>query len=901
MLSASSKDRGVAETLLRIHQAKPFRPREANPVSRGLETGQPLFVPRVSPALWSQRFGGELAKEAEGLGVHSLITVPIRFYGGSGLGVLSLMRYGGSGEPFSEQDLLLVQSFAEHVAMAISNATLFGEKQRELVDKRERLQRLHVLSELSTELAEVADDPQRLIDKLSTRVSALFAGCCLVQRMTESGTEAIAWNPQCIGPRSAPGEPPRDPALRPELSGGSVPESAFWQAFASPEPRCWLEIPWASLPAETQQVCRELAMGSLMSAPLVARGKVMGVLLTFRTQNAPPYTEEDCTFFREVVSKAALFLLNADLSQAQQRELHEKQRLSDRLQFLSDSTRDFVAEEGDIESLLEHIVQRFVRALGGSCVLMLLGAKPPKNVRTYHADPSIHAALVRLAEYFPQPIPGGFIERIIQSQKPLFLPELDPSYLVALIPDQTSSAVSWVQSLGLHSMLVVPLVSQGRTVGVATMLRHHQEAPHTEDDLRFLLDLTAHAALSIINANLVQSLQQELAERAAAEQALKRTEDQLWHAQKMEAIGRLAGGIAHDFNNVLSVIMGYSELALLQFSDQPDLVEPLHEIGQAAERAAKLTKQLLAFSRQQLSSPEVVDLNQVIRGTEKMLQRLIGANIELTLDLQPDLYNVNADAGQIEQVLWNLLVNARDAIPGCGKIAITTRNTQVNSDSAEHPGLAPGSYAVIAVRDDGSGMDKATQEQIFEPFFTTKGKGRGTGLGLFTVFGIVQQHRGAIQVSSSPGAGATFTLLFPQTHEVVPSSPPPAQRSRHGGGTQRILLAEDDAQLRKMVSSILQSRGYHVFVAVNGKHALQILEANPAPIDLLLTDVVMPELSGPELAVQALRILPQLKVLFMSGYTDDTFGSLDTHGMELLPKPMTPDTLLRKIEQVLQS
>ncbi|HEX8845149.1 MAG TPA: PAS domain S-box protein [Pyrinomonadaceae bacterium] len=395
----------------------------------------------------------------------------------------------------------------------------------------------------------------------------------------------------------------------------------------------------------------------------------------------------------------------------------------------------------------------------------------------------------------------------------------------------------------------------------------------------------------------VQGIARDVTER-------KELEGQLRQAQKMEAAGKLAGGVAHDFNNLLTVINGYSNLTLRRLTAEDPLRLNVEEIRKAGERAAGLTRQLLAFSRKQVLQPKVIDLNGVVREVEKMLRRLIGEDIELRAALGPGLGRVKADPGQIEQVLMNLAVNARDAMPRGGKLTIGTENVYLDEEyAAHHAAVAPGHHVMLAVSDTGSGMDEETRARIFEPFFTTKEAGKGTGLGLSTVYGIVKQSGGHIWVYSEVGRGTTFKIYLPRVGEDAQEyrqTPEPAERF---WGAETILLAEDDEMVRTMTHVILTERGYRVLAAANGTAALSVCEQAEGPIHLLLTDVVMPGMSGRELADRLARLRPEMKVLFMSGYTDDAIvhhGVLD-EGVNFIQKPFTPDALARKVREVLGS
>jgi two-component system, cell cycle sensor histidine kinase and response regulator CckA len=381
-------------------------------------------------------------------------------------------------------------------------------------------------------------------------------------------------------------------------------------------------------------------------------------------------------------------------------------------------------------------------------------------------------------------------------------------------------------------------------------------------------------------------------------------EEQLRQSQKMEAIGQLAGGIAHDFNNLLTAIIGYSDLSLMPLKAGDPLRHYVGEIKKAGERAAELTRQLLAFSRKQVLQPKVLDLNTVVADLEKMLQRLIGEDIKLRTVLDPELGNIKADPGQIEQVIMNLAVNARDAMPTGGKLTIETSNVYFDEEySTLHIGVTPGAYIMLAVSDTGTGMDAATQARIFEPFFTTKEVGKGTGLGLSTVYGIVKQSGGNIWVYSEPGWGTTFKVYLTRVGED-------AQRYKQNGapekvfrGTETILLAEDEDVVRKLARQVLEMYGYRVLEANNGGGALLICERYEEPIDLLITDVVMPEMSGRTLSDRLSQIRPEMRVLYMSGYTDNAIihkGVLD-EAANFIQKPFAPDVLARKIREVLDA
>jgi PAS domain S-box-containing protein len=379
-------------------------------------------------------------------------------------------------------------------------------------------------------------------------------------------------------------------------------------------------------------------------------------------------------------------------------------------------------------------------------------------------------------------------------------------------------------------------------------------------------------------------------------------EDQFRQAQKMEAVGRLAGGIAHDFNNLLMVISGYTEVLLDQFP----LGHPLHAkaeaIQGASDRATTLTRQLLAFSRKQLLELKVIDLNAIVTDMERLLRPLIGENIELTTSLAPAVGCTRADAGQLEQVIMNLVVNARDAMPNGGKICIRTASVTLDeSYRPENIFIKNGPYVMISVSDNGQGMDRETQARIFEPFFTTKEKGKGTGLGLSTVYGIIKQSGGYVFVQSEIGCGTVFTIYFPRVDEPSEALGAAAVSSAAAGGSETVLLVEDEDSVRQLVRETLESRGYRVLESANGQAALALAASHPEPIHLVITDVVMPGLNGHELIQQLRTARPGIRTLYLSGYAQDAFsGSAAAEAQKtFLQKPFTLQSLARKVREVL--
>ena len=403
---------------------------------------------------------------------------------------------------------------------------------------------------------------------------------------------------------------------------------------------------------------------------------------------------------------------------------------------------------------------------------------------------------------------------------------------------------------------------------------------------------------------VIQCNIRDITERKRTEEHRRKLELQLQVSQKMEAIGLLAGGIAHDFNNLLSVILGYTEMAVRSLRDGDPLKDDLLEVRKAGDRAAALTRQLLAFGRKQLLQPVQLNLNQVAEDVEKMLRRILGEDIDFVQVLAPDLGVVRADPGQIEQVLMNLVVNARDAMVDGGKLTIETSNVDLDEDyAAEHMGVKPGPYVRLAVTDTGCGMDEQTKAQLFDPFFTTKEKGKGTGLGLSTVYGIVKQSGGTIWVYSELGMGSTFKIYLPRELSVTASATRLRAIVEIAKGSETILVVEDEDALRKVVKRSLEAAGYSVLAASVGDEALRVSEHYEGIIHLLLTDVVMPRMGGKALAQALLKTRPATKVIYMSGYTDNTFvhqGVVD-EGTNFIGKPFTSAEVTRKIRDVLDA
>ncbi|HWF59745.1 MAG TPA: PAS domain S-box protein [Nitrospira sp.] len=474
----------------------------------------------------------------------------------------------------------------------------------------------------------------------------------------------------------------------------------------------------------------------------------------------------------------------------------------------------------------------------------------------------------------------GLPGRIWESGRPVWIKDvtLDPTFVRADLAAQA----------GLHGAFGFPIRIGGEVEGVIEFFSYQVREPDSE-----LLSMITDVGLKI----------GQFGERTRAEEALRLTEAQLRQAQKMEAVGRLAGGVAHDFNNLLTVIRGYSELILSRLGSGDPARREMEEVKKAADRAAGLTGQLLAFSRRQFVATKIVDLNAIVMNMDGMLRRLLGEDIiELCADLEPQLGSIKVDPGQIEQVIMNLAVNARDAMPTGGQLTIQTRNVTIGKGPRrETMMLDEGTYVLLAIRDTGHGMSEETQSHLFEPFFTTKEKGKGTGLGLSTVYGIVKQSGGTIGIESKQGQGTICKIFFPKVDEITQAVPVVNGVVGRAIGRETILVVEDDPSVRGLVQEALRLNGYEVLVARHGIEALLTGAKHPGPIHLLLTDVAMPQMSGPEVAEKLTVVRPEIKVLYMSGYPDHPV--FEQGGIKrdtaFLQKPFTPNGLTQKVREVL--
>ncbi len=745
------------------------------------------------------------------------------------------------------------------------------------------------------EFTEAISDYPRLIVTIVRSMARVCGGFCSISLLSPDGN----W----LEPAAKYDDDPEARALIEKISlVGRLPlkaESPAAKVIRTGEPfmtpSVTNEVLRARFPPASWPFLERLAIKSLMQVPLRSQGKVIGVLtLNRHGANAREFDEFDLAVAQQVADHAALSLINAQ-------RFDEARRINRRLRLVSEAAQEFSEATSDLRALFEVVTRRLSGVLGGLCVLRLLsedGAYLEAHATSFNGEEESVELANASHQSGPWRADEGVPGHILETGQPILIERADTAALSAKLSPERARLL---EQMNISSVIGTPLMVRGRTIGTLTASRCGHEPPYAREDLELLQDLAAYASLAISNGQLLESARNELSERKRAEAALSVLEEQLRQAQKMDAVGKLAGGVAHDFNNLLSVILSYSALLIEQFpSDDPRTADVL-EIRRAAERAATLTHQLLAFSRQQVASPRLVDLNALIRGVSRMFETLLGDQVKLTLALDPDLGQVKADPGQLEQVLMNLVVNARDAMPEGGTLTIETANAELSEDyAAQHLDVVPGPHVMFAVSDTGIGMDRATQARIFEPFFTTKAVGKGTGLGLSTTFGIVKQSAGSIWVYSELGRGTTLKVYLPRCFEDERPSPHPPSPT-HLTGNETILLVEDQDQVRGVASTILEGQGYRVLKAADGEAALALSAQHEGPIELLLTDVVMPGIGGPALAERLTKERPELRVLYASGYTK---GAIEQHGVfegspALLQKPFTPESLLRKVREVL--
>jgi len=609
---------------------------------------------------------------------------------------------------------------------------------------------------------------------------------------------------------------------------------------------------------------------------------------------------------RSLAAPSSLEVAYAELSKRYRSREVDLAAAAARSQALAEAGRAFSESSSGLESLLTAVVERTAILLGAGVSLFFL-TEDRKILRLVGLAHANAASGKKLGETFANtsvPVEESLIGRAVLSGEPVFYPVMSPELFAEVAWQKRRDQLGALQP---HSFLAIPLSVSGEIVAILSLSRDGtlSPAPFSEADRDFAIELSDRAALSIGHARAMEKLREELAERRKAEASLHVAEEQFRQAQKLEAVGRLAGGVAHDFNNLLSVILTTGQLVLADLPEGSLVHADIAQMVAAAEQATGLTRQLLTFSRKQVLEIKPVRLNAVVTETERMLKRVIGEDIELRTSLDPNLGVAKTDPGQIAQVIMNLAVNARDAMPRGGRLTLETANVNLDEEYVRlRLGASAGPHIMLSVSDTGEGMDEEAKQRLFEPFFTTKERGKGTGLGLSTVYGIVKQSGGNIFVYSELGRGTTFKIYLPRvtTAEVSPQPPPRAvPAAALGSGT--VLLVEDDAMVRTVARRILARGGYQVLEARDVQEARQFCRETVVPIQLLLTDVVLPSMNGRELAAELLRMHPEMRVVFMSGYSEAAASQQDfiAPGSSFIEKPFTPETMLNKLRDVLRA
>ncbi|HEV8532448.1 MAG TPA: GAF domain-containing protein [Methylomirabilota bacterium] len=814
-------------------------------------TGKPLLLsdpandPRIAPASRIAYLRG---------GYRAFLGVPLKI-GEQVLGALSIRTLRAEG--FSSEDVSIATAFAAQAAIALDNARLY----REAEARADKLKALSALTRLMTsaegarEVCQaVARAATSLLGAASTRVSVADPTARVLR--TEGGFSLDPHIEQIVT----------------EVPVIPYGEGLTGRIAESRTPDFILDI-GQDPQLRNRRLSSVAGLRGFAGLPLIADDQTVGVLAIF-FREPRSFTSEEQELMALLADQAAIAIRNARMRQAlQTRQSH--------LEALLEVSRQ-LSKIQPVESLLATISEACGRLLDSESV----------GFRRVEGDELVLAGswgdakevLVTSRLKVGESLSG----RVAVGGEPLLVADLANDHRVTAAHRESCSR------RGYRAMLAVPVKVGERVVGVLTILSRRPEG-FCAEDLIMATAFAAQAAVALENSRLYQETQR-------AYEELAQTQGQLAQAGKMEAIGHLAGGVAHDFNNLLMVIMGRTELLLNDLDATDPKRSTAKIIEQTAQRAADLTRQLLAFSRKQVLNPVVLDLNAVVPKMGEMLRRLIGEDIDLVTVLGSALGHVKADPGQIEQIIMNLAVNARDAMPEGGRLTLETANVDLDAGYArKHVGARPGPHVMLALSDTGIGMDAQTQAHIFEPFFTTKGPRKGTGLGLAMVYGIVKQSGGNIWVYSEPGKGASFKIYLPRIEEPIDDSHAGSSLPAPAHGVETILLVEDEDTVRDLTRDILEAHGYTVLEARHGAEALRISEQHSGAIDLMLTDVVMPEMGGREVAERLAVQRPETKVLYMSGYTDSAVvhhGVLDA-STAFLQKPFSATVLVRKLREIL--
>jgi signal transduction histidine kinase len=792
-------------------------------------------------------------------GYGALLAVPL-VVRGRVIGALALGDRPG--RAFHEEESRLLQAFADHAALALANAQLVHETRvretrlEELVETTRQLSRLQPLDTLLTRISEACG---RLVNSSSV-------GFRLVDgdELVATGAIADSDGDMMSLPRLKIGE---------SLSGivALSGEPLVVSDNAEQDPRV--------LPRHLANLARA-GQRAWLGVPVKTGDRVAGVF-SIRTRREEGFSEADVAIAKAFAAQAAVALENARLYTESEQRRREAEVFADLARSITASL--------DPDMVLTRVAG-WARELCASDIASIALRDAGTDGFTVRHRSGADARTSPAPRISPGRGLGGLV---LLTGEPARTDDYTTDPRFQAEPEM----VAGVRQDGIVAVLSVPIRSLGRIEGLLYVCNRSRRA-FTDRDEAVLTRLAEHAAIAIHNSRLFVREQSARAAAEESERALRDREAQLRQSQKMEAVGQLAGGVAHDFNNLLTVIAGRSELLSRRLRDEDPLRRDVMLIQKTVERASALTRQLLAFSRKQVLQARVVDLGHVVTGLCPMLQRLLGEDIELVIVPTRRQIGVRGDIGQLEQVIVNLAVNARDAMPGGGRLVIEVRDEQLTEAQATQVGVMAGLHAVLSVTDTGVGMDKTTQSRIFEPFFTTKAPGKGTGLGLSTVYGIIQQHQGAVVVQSRVGHGTTFKVYLPLTDEAPVAVRPD---NFHGipTGTETILLVEDEEEVRILAREVLEHAGYTVLEAATGPDALETAHETTRDIHLLLTDVIMPRMNGRQLAERLVAVWPTLKVLYMSGYTKDVLEPHDLSSGLLLYKPFTPQSLARRVRDVL--
>jgi len=759
--------------------------------------------------------------------------------------------------PFTDWDQTVVLRLAEQAAVAIHNGRLYEEAER----RRRAAESLAGVGRLVSQSLDPEEVQRRIADSVRLLLRAGRAALFRYDAATDSLAELAA--------SAAPGDTPGP------VGPGSHPvvRLAIRERRPIATPDCLADPRLPGRAAGEAEPDR-----AVLAVPLLVSGEVVGALAV-RDRAGRLFEPDAAELLQAFGDQAAIALTNARLYAASRQLLDEYQHRVAELSVLHELSRALTGQL-DVERLVVTLQREVGRVLDARSMLVLLYDERGRELEV--ALEMVDGTVVTGRARYPLGV--GLATRVVERRESVRTADYAEACRAAGV-EPVGSVLAFPHWVG------APMIAGAQVIGVVA-LRSPTQA-FSEADARLLSNIAGLAALTVRSARLH-------ADTTRAYEELARAQEQLGQARKMEAIGRLAGGVAHDFNNLLTVIKGRSQLLLDRFGTDEPVRRQIALIEQMAERAAALTRQLLAFSRKQVLEPRIVDLNAIAEGIERMLRRLIGEDIELIIRLDPELGAVRADPSQLEQVIVNLAANARDAMPEGGTLTIETANATLDGGAPDcPPDVAPGPYVRLSIRDTGVGMDAGTQARLFEPFFTTKELGKGTGLGLATVYGIVKQSGGSITVRSAAAAGTIFDIHLPRVSaaaEPVTAAPPPPEAP---GGSETVLLVEDEDPVRELAREILEGRGYRILEARDGSQALRIAEEHRGPIALLLTDVVMPGMTGPELARRLGAGRADLKVLFVSGYTDRGFAVPGPAASLFLQKPFTPDALAGKVREVL--